>query len=90
MLDGLQSDMLQITIRGLILKLRHNKVVTFTSFLFLIISIFFIQIHPSSVWYYFFAGFFLNKMLALIIEKSSLKFNLNKMLTILKKQNNIV
>jgi hypothetical protein len=85
MIDGLQEDMLKITIRGLAAKLRHNKFVTFMAFILLITSIFFIQMHPCSVWYYFSAGFFLHEMVSLIVEKTKVKFLLNETISRLKK-----
>lgn len=76
----LQYDLLRIKLSSLSDQLRYNKALTFFSFILLITSIFFIQMHPKSVWYYFSAGFFAKEMLGLILEKTELKKSIKEVI----------
>lgn len=73
-MEGLQLDMLKITLSSLNQKLIINKSTTFLSFVLLVCAVLFIRIHPNSVWYYFIAGFFTCRMLELIVQKTQLKY----------------
>lgn len=68
-----QYDYLRIKLYALVIQLKYNNTLTFFSFILLITSIFFIQMHPKSVWYYFSAGFFVREMLGLIFQQTSIK-----------------
>lgn len=76
----LQYDLLRIKLFSTINQLKYNKMITLISFIFLIMSIFFIQIHPKSVWYYFASGFFMNEMTRLIVEKTYLKRTIEELI----------
>lgn len=84
-MEWLQYDMLRVTTKILSAKLMRNKFVTFLSFILLMSAIFFIQLHPNSVWYYFAAGFFVCRMMELILEKTMLKCTIQNMFSRLDK-----
>ena len=72
--EGMQYDMLRLTIIHLKYRLKINFLLTFISFILLCLFVFFVQMHPKSVWYYFCSGFFLKEMISRIIENTDLKY----------------
>lgn len=82
----LQYDLLRIKLTVLNAQLFSNKMFTLFSFILLMCSIFFIQIHPKSVWYYFIAGFFMYSMLDLIVKKTVIKYYIDD---VMKKLNSM-
>lgn len=72
------ADLQKVVIRLEKISLIRNKLVTSLTFSLLMISVFFIQIHPQSVWYYFIAGIFTSKIIGLIFEKTNIKNRINE------------
>jgi hypothetical protein len=77
-MDGMQIDMLRITIRSIREKIKYNFIITSISFLLLIAAIILIEIHPKSVWYYFCVGFLLSEMFWLVAERVKFKILLEQ------------
>jgi hypothetical protein len=67
-------------------RLTTNFLLSLLSFLSLVFDIILINLHPHSVWYYFSAGFFTCSLLGLILEKTSIKYQLQDAISTLKRQ----
>lgn len=77
-MDSYFSDLQRVVIKLERLNLFKNKVKTTFIFVCLMIAIFFIQMHPHSVWYYFIAGAFSYRMIGLALEKTNIKHRIDE------------
>lgn len=50
-----------------------NNIITLAFFILVMVNVFFIHLHPKSIWYYFGAGYCIANMVDMIIEKSAVK-----------------
>lgn len=77
-MDSYFADLQRVVIKLERFNLFKNKLTTLFYFSFLMLAVFFIQLHPHSVWYYFIAGVFSCRMIGLVIKKTNIKYRIDE------------